>query len=295
MKTKLVTAFYTDIGGHPFYGHNVVSRHERYLHSLRAISNTQEEIVCYCNSTQYDLLKDYCERFQLKNVNVKIKNLSDYPNAERIKKINEDQKNYSFYHEVDWNKFFLLEKEYSEKYDYIYWIDVGLSHRGLFLLKYNPLREQITGMSANWADYAFIDLFKKDLFEKINKWIDKKLLNLGNTLISHRLSDLYDVYDTKCGFGYLSVGGVIGGHVSNIKWLIEEFKKKADLCLGKNVILNHELIMSLIYEENKQKYKTFTFDTWYHEDYHKSTPVFDDSCLKNTTHFVHFFEKELSI
>ena len=32
MKTKLVTAFYTDIIGFPFFGHDAFARHERYLH-----------------------------------------------------------------------------------------------------------------------------------------------------------------------------------------------------------------------------------------------------------------------
>jgi hypothetical protein len=295
MKTKLVTAFYTDVGGHPFYGHIEVSRHERYLHSLRAIANTKEEIVCYCNETQYDLLFDYCQKFDLTNVEIKISNLNDYPNAQKMKEVKEKTNSYSFYHEIDWNKFYLLEKEYSEEYDYIYWIDVGLSHRGLFLLKYNPLRDQINGMSDNWPDYSFVGIFKKDLFEKINVWVGSKLLNLGNTLLSHRIDDLNDVYKTDYLFDHLTVGGIIGGHVSNIKWFIEEFNKKAKICLDSDAILNHELIMSMIQKENNERFKTFAFNTWYHDDYHKCTPVFDNQTIEGRTHFVHFFEKELKI
>lgn len=295
MKTKLVTAFYTDIGDHPFYGHTVLSRHERYLHSLRAIANTKEEIVCYCNENQYEMLKDHCKTFNLDNVEIKISNLKDYPNAPKMRKIKEETNDYLFYHEIDWNKFYLLEKEYSEEYDYIYWIDVGLSHRGLFLLKYNPYREEITGMSKNWADYAFIDLFKQGLFEKINSWTGDKLLNLALTLISHRISDLNAVYKTDYLFSYLSVGGIIGGHVSQLKWLFDEFNKKARICLDENAILNHELIMSMIHKENEERYKTYIFDTWYHDDYYKSTPFFDNSTIQGCKHFVHFFEKELNI
>jgi hypothetical protein len=295
MKTKLVTAFYTDVGDHPFYGHIEVSRHDRYLHSLRAIANTKEDIICYCNETQYDLLSNYCQKFDLKNVTIKISNLKDYPNAAKMKEIKDKTESYNFYHEIDWNKFYLLEKEYSEEYDYIYWIDVGLSHRGLFLLKYNPLKDQINGMSDNWADYSFTGIFKEELFKKINDWVGNKLINLTNNLISHRISDLNDVYKTDYYFNNLTVGGIIGGHTSNLKWFIEEFKKKTDLCLAENSILNHELIMAMIQKENEEKYRTYEFDTWYHDDYHLCTPVFDNNIIKGRIHFVHFFEKELGI
>ncbi len=100
MKTKLVTAFYTDVGNHPFYGHIEVSRHDRYLHSLRAISNTKQEIVCYCNETQYDFLKKYCEDLNLKNVLIKISNLVDYPNVSKMIEIKEKTNAYNFYHEI---------------------------------------------------------------------------------------------------------------------------------------------------------------------------------------------------
>lgn len=295
MKTKLVTAFYTDVGNHPFYGHIEVSRHDRYLHSLRAISNTKQEIVCYCNETQYDFLKKYCEDLNLKNVLIKISNLADYPNVSKMIEIKEKTKAYNFYHEIDWNKFYLLEKEYSEEYDYIYWIDVGLSHRGLFLLKYNPEKEKITGMSNNWPDYSFTGIFQEELFSKINNWVGDKLINLSNALVSHRIQDLNRVYKTNYLFSYLTVGGIIGGHVSNLKWFIDEFKNKANICLNENAILNHELIMSMIYKENDGKFKTYIFETWYHDDYYKCTPYFDRSTIENRTHFVHFFEKELKI
>lgn len=132
MKTKFVTSFYTDISDHPFYGHNTVARHHRYLHSLRTLNNMNTEIVCYCNETQYDLLQKYISEYNLNNVLLKISNLIDGKYSEKLIKIKNETQNFKFYHEVDWNKFFLLEKEYDSTYDYMYWIDVGISHHGLF-------------------------------------------------------------------------------------------------------------------------------------------------------------------
>ena len=54
-------------------------------------------------------------------------------------------------------------------------------------------------------------------------------------------------------------------------------------------------MMSHIVENNNDNFKTYEFDTWYHDDFWKTTPVFDNESIKNKIHFVHFFEKELKI
>jgi len=295
MKTKLVTAFYTDIIGFPFFGHDAFARHERYLHSLRTLNNMDTEIICYCNETQYDLLKSYCEEFNLNNVTVKISNLKDYPKTDRMIEIKKHNSQFNFYHEVDWNKLYLLNKEYDVNYDYIYWIDCGLSHRGLFLLKYNPYSDKITGLSKDWENYSFTKLFCPELFFKINNWVGDKLINLANTMFSHNPNDINGVYENKHDFKHMTVGGILGGHVSKLKWFIDEFDKISDLCLNKNFILNHEAIMTKINFENSEMFKTYSFDTWYHDDFWLTTPVFDNNAIKDLTHFVHFFEKELQI
>jgi len=295
MRTKLVTAFYTDIIGFPFFGHESFSRQERYLHSLRTLNNMDTEIICYCNETQLELLEKYCKEFYLKNLTVKISNLKYYPNTERMLEIKKTNNQFNFYHEVDWNKLFLLSKEYDEGYDYIYWIDCGLSHRGLFLLKYNPYADKITGLSRDWENYSFTKIFCPELFPKINDWVGNKLINLANTMFSHNPNEIRKVYKNNNDYKHMSVGGILGGHTSKIKWFIQEFDRISDLCLNENFILNHEGMITNLEFENPDMFKTFSFDTWYHDDFWLTTPVFDRESIKNKTHFVHFFETELGI
>ena len=295
MKTKLVTAFYTDIIGFPFFGHDAFARHERYLHSLRTLNNMNTEIICYCNDTQYDMMVKYCEDFNLTNVTIKISNLKDYPNSQRMSEIKKSNPQFNFYHEVDWNKLYLLSKEYDETYDYIYWIDCGLSHRGLFLLKYNPYSDKITGLSRDWENYSFTNLFCPELFPKINNWVGDKLINLANTMFAHNVDQLRKVYGDNHPYNHMSVGGILGGHVSKIKWFLNEFNRIADICLNGNYILNHEAMITKIEFENKDMFKTYEFNTWYHDDFWLTTPVFDRESIKGTKHFVHFFERELQI
>lgn len=295
MKTKLVTAFYTDIIGFPFFGHESFARHERYLHSLRTLNNMNTEIVCYCNETQYETLKKYCEEYKLNNVILKISNLEDYPKTERMIEIKKSTGQFNFYHEVDWNKLYLLSKEYDENYDYIYWIDCGLSHRGLFLLKYNPYSDKITGLSRDWENYSFTNLFCPKLFPKINNWVGDRLINLANTMFSHSASELNQLYGDNHDFKHMTVGGILGGHTSKLQWFINEFNRISDITLSKNFILNHEAMMTKMNFENPNMFKTYAFNTWYHDDFWLTTPVFDREAIKDMTHFVHFFERELGI
>lgn len=295
MKTKLVTAFYTDIIGFPFFGHESFARHERYLHSLRTLNNMNTEIVCYCNDTQHDLMTKYCEEFNLTNVTIKISNLRDYPKTNRMLELKRSNDQFNFYHEVDWNKLYLLSKEYDESYDYIYWIDCGLSHRGLFTLKYNPHSDKITGLSRDWENYSFTNIFCPELFPKINNWVGDKLINLANTMFSHNPNEIRSVYKNNNDYKHMSVGGILGGHISKLNWFIEQFDRISDISLNENFILNHEGMITDLEFENPEMFKTYSFDTWYHDDFWLTTPIFDRESIKNKTHFVHFFEKELGI
>jgi hypothetical protein len=295
MKTKLITAFYTDIIGFPFFGHESFARHERYLHSLRTLNNMNTEIVCYCNDTQYDLMTKYCEEFDLSNVTIKISNLRDYPKTNRMLELKRSNDQFNFYHEVDWNKMYLLSKEYDESYDYIYWIDCGLSHRGLFTLKYNPHSDKITGLSRDWENYSFTNIFCPELFPKINNWVGDKLINLANTMFSHNPNEIRSVYKNNNDYKHMSVGGILGGHISKLNWFIEQFDRISDISLNENFILNHEGMITDLEFENPEMFKTYSFDTWYHDDFWLTTPIFDRESIKNKTHFVHFFEKELGI
>lgn len=295
MKTKLVTAIYTGISGHPYYGHEADSRHHRYLHSLRTLNGMGVEIICYVNNNQRVEVEEYCQNYSLNNVTVKVSELSNYPYADRMREVKESTNDFKFYHEVDWNKLYLLEKEFDDSYTHIYWIDSGLSHRGLFTLKYNPYRDNLSGFSTDYENYAFTGIFCPELFKKINGYIGNKLLNLNTTFVSHYPNAVSDVFGDELMFPVMSVGGILGGSVKELNVLIEGFKELAEICLSKNSIINHEAMISIIVQKNEDKFKTFTFDTWYHDDFWLTTPNFDRDYIKNKVHFVHFFEKELGI
>ena len=162
-------------------------------------------------------------------------------------------------------------------------------------MKYNPYSDKVTGLSRDWENYSFTNLFCPELFPKINNWVGDKLINLASTMFSHSVIELNRVYNDNHDFKHMTVGGILGGHISKIKWFIGEFDRIADVCLNNNFILNHEAMMTKMNFENSDMFKTYEFNTWYHDDFWLTTPVFDRETIKDMTHFVHFFEKELEI
>ena len=170
-----------------------------------------------------------------------------------------------------------------------------LFRSGLFLLKYNPHADKITGLSKDWENYSFTNLFCPELFPKINNWVGDKLINLGNTMFAHNPNELNKVYGDNHGFKHMSVGGILGGHISKLNWFINEFNRIADICLNSDYILNHEAMITKIEFENPDMFRTYEFNTWYHNDFWLTTPVFDRESINGIKHFVHFFEHELGI
>jgi hypothetical protein len=93
----------------------------------------------------------------------------------------------------------------------------------------------------------------------------------------------------------MTVGGIIGGRMSKMEWFLNKFDELAEFCLNKDHILNHEQIMGKMAMEYPENYKSYEFNTWYHDDYWMSTTHFNRDSINGMKHFVHFWEKELEI
>jgi hypothetical protein len=288
IKTKVITALYTDneTKNPPYFGHTALAREHRYFHSLTTLNNINTEIICFCNESQYNQIRSHVQNFELNNVQVKISNLKDSKYSAKMREIKNNTKDFNFYHEIDWNKIFLMEKEYDTSYDYIYWIDVGLSHHGIFPNRFHPNPNLISGMSVDYNTYAFTKIFNPYLIKGLNSFLGDKLLTINNTLFFHSTRDLNRIMDDNIGYNGLTVGGILGGNISKIKWFIDTFYFYGEKSLNKNYILNHEAIISYIKEKHPENFNSFNFDTWYHED----TNFNGGGNINNKVSFSHFFD-----
>jgi hypothetical protein len=263
---------------------------ERFHYSLVSISKTNEDIVCYCSYKEIDILKKILLEFSITNVTLKEFELENLPFHSIMKgiRLSNPQKFFEFPHEVMWAKYYFLNLEFDESYDYHYWIDAGLSHSGLFPIKYNS--GGFDGMSSNPETYNYPKIFNENLFTKINNFSSDKLLNITTRTIGFNVDDIITYLEVpNIYFESLTIGGIVGGNSRLIKWYCEKYFEYGDLCLKNNYILDNEQILGAITHIHPDNFNTFIFDTWYHEDW-KNWPSFEDFDFINQIPFVRFFE-----
>tara|TARA_R110000824_G_scaffold65538_1_gene170593 strand:+ start:5626 stop:6537 length:912 start_codon:yes stop_codon:yes gene_type:complete len=297
MDTKIVTCLYhpASAEANPFNLHLERARLDRYVYSLAQICQLEVPIVCYTDSISSGLLIELKKKNSLSNLEIKTLDLIKAKHSKAIQEIKKKHSlQFNFYHEIDWAKIDFLERELflDPTIDYLYWMDSGLSHPGLFPNRYNPNRDKVTGMSANPYGYTFDLIFNKDLPQSLNKWASNKLINIGNSLIFHNTNDINSTLNKSHAYSHLTIGGIIGGNAQSLPSFFERFEACAQLCIEKEFILNHEAIMSSMFMDDLESYKNFCFSTWYHDEPDSSligqiTPEY----LSQHTSFYEFFKE----
>ncbi len=290
--TKLVTFLYFGLGDFPFYGHKVQARWDRYVNSLVQLSEMNLRIVCYTGQNTSEPLQEFLDENGVTNVTVKVKELEDIRHSGKMIKIKEKYPDsFKFYLEVGWAKIALMEDEMEEGIDYLYWVDCGLSHIGLYPRRYNSNNDKITGLSMNKYRYTYDGIFNNETFLNINNWVGDKLIDIRNTLFFHDHRKLNEVLEKGHMYDSLSIGGIIGGHVSKLPDFYQRFENYAQTCINKEFLLNHEAMMSTMVYDKPENYRTYKFNTWYHDDSTLTDKSITPEFLKDKISFYTFFEQ----
>lgn len=277
---QIVTAIYFGQPEFPYYTWPWEARLQRYLYSLIQLTKMEIPIVCYVNDFTEPLVK----KLNLKNLTIINKHLKEFEYSDSLKTVkskHKEEEQYlqsnlvKMYHEVDYGKLSILRDHYLDN-EYTYWIDSGLSYWSLWPNKYNP--NTIDGMSHTITNYEFNGVFNKELIPNINKFLGDKLICIGNRRAVNSL--IYNTFNEVVKFNM--IGGIIGGNKKYIHTLLEEFNKLATEMFNKNTIINHEALLSVIATRRPELFKTYLFDTWYHED----SNVEEDEDLVRFSNFV---------
>lgn len=262
--TQVVTSIYFGQEEFPYYTWPWRARLERYLYSLIQLTKMEVPVICYVNDYTEPLVKE----LELKNLTIINKHLKDFEYSDSLKQIkskHKEEKDYlqsnlrKMYHEVDYGKINIIKDHYLDK-EYTYWFDSGLSFWSLWPNKYND--NTIDGMSHTKTNYQFDKVFNKELITNINKFIGDKLICLGNRGGANRLA--FDTFNTTVNFNM--IGGIIGGNKKHIPTFLSEFNSLTTEMFNKNTIINKEIILSVLATRRPELFKTWLFDTWYHED-----------------------------
>ncbi len=254
MKTKIVTAYWMDVNGYPFQGSTNV-RKPRYLGSL--ISHCQGielPVVCYTHSKNLEELNKIKTEYNLSNLEIKILELSDMKYHKQISKIRDEFFNTDLDGrgpEIMWGKFEVIEKEL-EGFDYVYWLDVGLQHPGIFpwrySKKYNKIEDHVNLSAPWWSDYDvhnFSSLLNTKIFDNLNLMCENKiaLITSINPQISYPFYNL-GLIDYTIQTPY-PVGGMIGGNTNILKKYIDIFWNFTESVLNYGILCTEEAIMKI--------------------------------------------------
>lgn len=307
MKNKIITSYYAFHSGPPFWGQ--ANRDRWYKYSIVNLCNMGCEVICYTDGDDkgYNQLLEIKEKFKLENLNIKVYNLENNPFQQRVYdiRINNSEKYnnpdlmqyYCRSQQVYWMKYLFLEME-NEPNINIFWIDCGLAHIGLFpshASKYGSDEEYSTfyNNTGNYSEneyklYYYDKAFNKDVLYKISNFAEDKIINLYR----NTSDDNYSIFNEKLNINtnYESVYPVAGIFGGNSNLMVDYITKSKEVIekvlLTGDYLCTEQEIMGYINATNREWFKNWKFDTFYHEDWVKIYKT-------NEISFSHFFLKEL--
>jgi len=278
MRIKIVTGYWMDCQGTPFRGVGE-GRKDRYLGSIKAhCENLNYPIICYTHQRSYDELKHLKDTYNLNNLQIKIMELYDMKLHKEINKVRE---NTSIVEddgrgtEILWGKLDVLEKELNDC-DFIYWIDAGLQHPGIFpwrySKKYNKIEDHKESIPYWWTEYDvynFKELLNKKTIDILNNLCKNKVcfLTSNNPQVS------YHIYEN---IGALlppyPIGGFFGGDSKKLKKFIELYWDFCYTLLSNDKLATEEVVMKYCYDKLTENEKiNFIFEyhaVGEHDEYH---------------------------
>ena len=294
MKTKLVTSYYAHHNGPPFFGKQ--NRDKWYLYSIVNICNLKTEVVCYSDNRGGGLqeLKKVKQKFNLDNLIIKEFDMGDNPWSSTVSEIvklypekynNINRYEYYWSSQIYWMKWFFVEKELVPNC-YIYWIDGGLSHPGLFPKKYSSFYDGENWdnqfPSENFKDieyrfYQFDKAFTPSTLNRINEFTEDKILHLSRTSGEYNVEQFYENINEEVPAQPtpFPLGGFWGGESSNLQSYVDDYYKTIEKVLSnKRYLCTDQEISYYICtkDTNSERFKYFNFDTHYHEDWEHYTP-----------------------
>jgi hypothetical protein len=263
MKTLIYTSIYSNLWGTEFGGRPGRGLH--YKHSLKNILNlSPHKIICFTGNDEVDDLKNWF--YDLNNISedklefivFDLKSTKYFSDISKLKNIDK-MKTSDRCFEIQYNKFLWLDIiPELESYDRIYWFDSGLSHGGIFPEKYS--------FGGGYGKHYNFTLFNPQYVEYLNSITDNKLViavknNSGKYYWSSTIPHKY--YNQFNNSEHV-IGGFFGGTVSNMLEYRDKFVELLkQLLLNESELYHEELIMSCLYQNNKDYFRTLKFDDWY--------------------------------
>lgn len=263
--TAIVTGFYTNLNGTKHGGR--ADRHYQYLHSLASLLKmTNADFYIFCDPLQEPELREVVDAVGRTNVTIFRFDIRDFYLKDLFEKYRDIEEAKTSYRcqEIQYLKTFWmkdLENYVKQKYEYIFWIDIGISYSGLIPDKHLIFPDN------GLPEYFNSSLFCNDLLNGMKKASDNRLLmfaihNNGPTFYRRNVFD--DKFES---ISYHAIAGIIGGRKSNVDWFQDQFTTIAiELAETKKQTYEEETIYQIIWDKYPDRFNVQEFEMWWHED-----------------------------
>lgn len=267
MKTCIVTCYYTKLHGTNFGGRFGLDG--RYRDSFMSLLKmTDADFYVFCDPTEIDFLREVASSrmentghvffipyelkdFYMKDLFERYKDLEEAKISQRCQEIQ--------YSKTYWMKE-VIEKHSGARYDYCFWIDIGISHSGLIPDKYMIIEPHRTYECFNNT------LYTNPILKGMADFAQDKFLIFAidnETLVGYRrVIDSYDPEEK-----YHVIAGILGGKVDTVIDFHNKFVECANrIAIKDETIHDEEVIYNIVWQENRDFFNVKKFVTWYHED-----------------------------
>lgn len=294
-KIKFITAIYNNLYGTDFGGRIGRVGHYKYsLLSLLKMSNA--EFVCYVSKEE---LPEHLDFFYTQNkipeknlkiisfdlTKIKLNTLiNKYKNIEETRKSQRCK-------EIQYLKFLWWYNE-DKTYDYYYWIDAGLSYSGLLPNKHRVHHDILPENQKNRV-YFESNLFNNIFLKNLTDYSETKFFLVEKeNKINHWANPVNEKWYKNYELTPYIIGGLFGGNSSMWDKIVSIFEKYLiDIIESDNYLPSEEQIMTLMYHNHKELFKTKYFETWLHEDNVKSHSGLEENYLDTRKSFYKILEE----
>lgn len=268
----LVTCMYNGLSGTRYGGR--LNREARYRDSLMTIANAGLQIFCFAPAAD---IPGHLTSFEkcpadIAFVPLELHDVPYHPQIQHIK--SQDPDRYAKIEwqercvEIMWGKFLMLERvlESAPFAEHVYWIDAGLANADIISTKYIAESDLI-----NHRLCEVSTAFPPKLFARIREFAGDKILVLKSP--NGHNPGIPAKYNTRpYAIPDALIAGLLGGPRDRVATLCALFRHKAAAVLNDQTLFFEESILTGIYADHPELFRTFTFDTWFHEGWEGFDP-----------------------
>ena len=269
MRVKFITAIYSDLYGTDLGGR--INRRDHYRFSLLSLLRMGDvSFTCFTSERELEDLEQFfyevhnVSRENLEFISFDLYEQTENQNIFQSLKDIENMKKSDRCYEIQYNKFYWIKNIDVSNFDYVYWIDAGLSHCGVIPDKY--LDYEGMGQRGYYNSY----FFDKDFLNKLIEKTEDKVFVIGKDNVRNYWDGTVPAkfYLNGHDSSIHIIGGMFGGKKEKFLEICRLFDENLlNITNETQRLWSEENIFSLMFRNYNELFKMFYFETWWHEDH----------------------------